>query len=486
MKLLTKTLIFGFSLLVIHSVKAKPKDNLLECWNKQVKPLQAQYLSFFYQEKLNELEHNFEPWQATNYIGKGMVWSNADSFLKQDTITTGSRTHYSKIQLNKTDLLYWGYRDRNIIAVTRSMFLDHIVKSARYSPITLINYFFLNKIMQDKESNNDLAVYSATINNTIVSLYIRKSDNLLEKVSLLSANDMLGDVISTFTYSDYSVVNKLSYPKSIQIEKINGKVKDEVTISAATLTAQAPVLLEKPADYKIKEDAEVKPEIKVEKFSDNIYFIELKHTDDKIMLVEFSDFLLVAEAPLNSRNGELILSEAKKIAPGKPVKYFVFGHHHPHYLGGVRPFIHKGVKIVCSKYNEEYVKHLATAQHTLNPDSLQLQPKALQIEAMDESKTITDGKFEMIIYFIGNKSEHTNDYLIYYFPSEKLLFEDDLIWIVKEGEVKKAGPKQAGLYNAIKDLGLDVKTIVQSWPVADYGVKTVIPFEDLEKSMMVK
>jgi len=37
--------------------------------------------------------------------------------------------------------------------------------------------------------------------------------------------------------------------------------------------------------------------------------------------------------------------------------------------------------------------------------------------------------------------------------------------------------------DAIKELKLDVKTIIQSWPVADYGVKTVIPFEDLEKSM---
>ena len=71
-------------------------------------------------------------------------------------------------------------------------------------------------------------------------------------------------------------------------------------------------------------------------------------------------------------------------------------------------------------------------------------------------------------------------------PSEKLLFEDDLVWIPKEGEIKKAGKRQAGLYHAVQDRGLDVTTIVQSWPVADYGVKTVIPFEDLEKSMKVK
>ena len=64
-----------------------------------------------------------------------------------------------------------------------------------------------------------------------------------------------------------------------------------------------------------------------------------------------------------------------------------------------------------------------------------------------------------------------------------MLFQDDLVWISKEGEIKKASARQAGLYNAIKDLGIKVETIIQSWPVSDYGVKTIIPFKDLEKSM---
>jgi glyoxylase-like metal-dependent hydrolase (beta-lactamase superfamily II) len=278
----------------------------------------------------------------------------------------------------------------------------------------------------------------------------------------------------------------LYYPKVIQIDKINGKVKDEVKISTANLVREIPQLLTQPANYKLKEDIEVKPEVKVEKYNNNIHFIELKHTDDKVMVVEFSDYLLIAEAPLNSTNGELIITEAKKIAPSKPIKYFVFGHYHPHYLGGIRPFIHKGAKIICSKADQEYVTYLANAPHTLSPDSLQMKPQPLVIEEIKDSLTITDGKFTMKIYFIGEKSKHTNDYLIYYFPTEKLLFEDDLVWIAREGEIKKPKPRQVGLYNAVKELGLDIKTIIQSWPVADYGVKTVIPFTDLEKSMNIK
>jgi hypothetical protein len=50
----------------------------------------------------------------------------------------------------------------------------------------------------------------------------------------------------------------------------------------------------------------------------------------------------------------------------------------------------------------------------------------------------------------------------------------------------KAGDRQTGLYNAIQELGLDVTTVVQSWPVAAMGVKTVIPFSELEQSVKMK
>lgn len=226
----------------------------------------------------------------------------------------------------------------------------------------------------------------------------------------------------------------------------------------------------------------------VEKYGPHIYLVNLAHTNDRALIVEFNEFFLVAEAPLNSENGELIIEEVKKIAPDKPIRYFVFGHYHPHYLGGIRAFIHQGARIICTQADEEYVTYLAQAPHTLQPDSLQLEPQPLQFEEVKDSLVIGDENFQMKIYFIGNKSAHTNDYLIYYFPTEKLLFEDDLVWIPKEKPAKESPPgeRQIGLYNAIQELQLDVNTIIQSWPVKDYGVLTIIPMETLKKSIPKK
>jgi flavorubredoxin len=132
------------------------------------------------------------------------------------------------------------------------------------------------------------------------------------------------------------------------------------------------------------------------------------------MVVELEDYIRVAEAPINSKNGEAIISEARKIAPSKPIKYFIFAHHHPHYLGGLRAFVHKDATILCTDISQPYVKYIANEPHSLKPDSLQLEPKKHKTQVISDS-LILGKESQMKIYFIGRKSAHTKDFLIYYF-----------------------------------------------------------------------
>lgn len=436
------------------------------CWQKQVQPLAQQYLTFSFLEKVNELQHNFEPWQQTNYTANGKIWCNAADFSKEDTLTNGKRLYYSKTSLHKSELLFLDYGDKDLFPVTKELTLDQIIKAARYFPVNLINYFFEQNVQPNQDSNKEFAVYEAIVNKAIVKLFVRISDQLLIKVTTLHNDDLFGDVLTTINYSEFTSIGKLNFASRIDIGKYNGKIKDEITLYKPEFVKQPPTLLVRPAGYKPTESSVTLPDIAVRKYNDKIHFVELKHTDDRVMVVEFVDFLLVAEAPINSANGEAIIAEARKISPSKPIRYFVFGHHHPHYIGGVRAFIHKGAKIICSKMNEEYLTHIANAPHTLLSDSLHLQKKKLQLEMINDSLSISDGNYEMKIYFIGQKSQHTNDYLVYYFPKEKLLFEDDLVWIPTEGEIKKAGGRQAGLYHAIKELRLQV-AVKRNHRVAD-------------------
>jgi hypothetical protein len=480
---------FLLLILVFLSSYSHKKTNYLQtCWNKQVSSLAQNSVKYRYDEKLNELEHSFKPWQQTNYSGQGTVWYTQTNFHKKDTLNnlSNNRKYYSTTQYLKNELLFLDYGDKTLFPITKKINNDFIFKTARYSPILLIEYFYKNKAELSKESTNEFAIYKTNINASIVKLYINKNNNILSKISILSDDELFGDLLTNYIYDENINIDSFTYSKSITIEKNGGKIIDKVNILDAKIIIQSPSLIERPVDYSIKEDLNITPNIKTEKFNDNINFIELTHTESKSLVVEFKDFFFVSEAPLNSKNGELIINETKKISPNKPIKYFSFSHYHPHPLGGVRPFIQKGAKIICTDTNEEYLMYIAKCNHSINPDSLYLNPKPVLTEKIKDSLVISDGNYEMEIFLIGQKSDHTIDFLIYYFPKEKLLFESDLVWIPKEGSVGKAGSRQMGLYNAIKELKLDVKTIVQSWPTEGYGIKTTIPFEDLEKSINFK
>ena len=476
-----------FLLLGAAGASARPPDYLQACWHQQGQPLNEKCLVLNYHETVNELEHNLVPWQTTAYAGRGTVWVTADQFLKQDTLTAvvRPRPYFSSTQRTATSLLYRDYGDKDLFAATQGMQQDYLFRAARYSPLSLLAYFRQHHVPADATAPAGLASYHTTINHTVVRLFIHQPDALLASVTLLGPDQLLGDVTTTFRYQDYAHLGKLAYATRVQVEKTNGKVTDEVQLRPATVQATAPTLLTAPPGYQLLPDTEPTPDVRVETYRPHLHFVELKHTSDRALVVEFDQFLLVAEAPLSSQNGELLIEAAHKLAPGKPIRYFVAGHHHPHYLSGLRPFVQHGATVLVGAGDAAYVRYLATAPHTLRPDSLQRHPRPVQVEEipLHGRKTITDDHLEMQVYCIGAQSAHTDDYLLYYFPGEKLLFEDDLAGIPQQGPVRKASARQAGLYQAIQDLHLDVTTVVQSWPVGSAGIKTIFPFTDLAESV---
>jgi len=404
--------------------------------------------------------------------------------------TAGGWKYLTKTQLTKDMLLYQRPGDTTISQVDSGDFMNEQFETGRYTPVYLINYFFEKKATKDRSSSSEHTVYVMPIGKTVVRLYIRNSDYLLEKVTLFNDDELYGlygDITRTFNYSDYKNTGGLMYPATIAIDKINGKLHDTILVASAQIVSDATPVLSAPAGYTIPNEApEKKPDVGVEKYSKNIYLVHLKHDNFISTVVEFKDFLVVADAPLTSKNGELIINEAKKIAPGKPIKYFVFSHFHNWYLGGFRPFVHKGATILTRPEDKAYLEELAKAPRTISPDSLHLQPKQLKTEVINDSMTISDDNFTMKIYHIGKKSEHTADYLTYYFPSEKLAVEGDLVWINKDAAIKKAGKTQTGYYQAIKDIGLDIETVLQAWISSSGDVKYLIPFKELEESVLVK
>lgn len=474
-------------LLLFIATNVFAQDALLKCWKKQVEPLGKGDLSFSCNEIKRRFYHSFELWQFMTSKTTASVAVGPNSFARVDT--SGGGKYLTKTQLTRDVLLYQRASDTTLLQIDSADLMNEQFETGRYTPIYLINYFSEMKAPKDTMSNAMYSVYVLPIGKTVVRLFIRNSDHLLEKVTLFNDDELYGlygDITRSFNYSDYKSSNGLMYPTTVAIDKINGKLHDTVLVTSAQIVTNASPILEMPKIYTIQAETEKQSDVSVEKYSKNIYLVHLKHDNFISTVVEFKDYLVVADAPLTSNNGELIINEVKKIAPGKPIKYFVFSHFHNWYLGGFRPFVHKGATVLTRPEDKAYLEELAKARRTISPDSLQIQPKQLKTEIINDSVTISDGSFSMKIYHIGKKSEHTADCLTYYFPSEKLAVEGDLVWIKKDGMITKANKLQAGYYQAIKDLGLDVRTVLQSWISSSQDIKYLIPFKELEESVLLK
>jgi len=144
----------------------------------------------------------------------------------------------------------------------------------------------------------------------------------------------------------------------------------------------------------------------------------------------------------------------------------VFGHHHPHYSGGLRPLIHAGATVVTTAGNVPLIEDLARRPHALAPDALAREPRAPQFLVVDGRHVFADAGHTLELHDIGPHTGHTDSYLVYDFPREGLLIEGDLAWFPDSGAVPRARPATLGLARAIESLGLDVAKIVQTWPLA--------------------
>lgn len=446
---------------------------------------------FDFKQSTRQLAHLSRPWQTfqRDVAGTFMVAGDASAFYQMDSTKFGRAVYSSFAFCCDTTLAIISYGEKEPSSLTFADKRDFLYDISAMTPAFLLKEFLLHgserSFLRYVPGSLDSVVYTAD-DGKIITLAIDPGANELRSVNVLYSHEMYGDVVKTTSFGDYTASEEghFRYPRSI----VQHELGFDASVVSVSLSRESfdkgRIMAMIPATYHLKEDSpKPTPEIVRTDYNERIHLLDLKHADEKVLVVEFKDYLLVAEAPRNSANGEMILDKAREIAPGKPVRYFAFGHYHPAYLGGVRAFVHRGATVLSMPGDTEYVRQLTTFRHSLDPDSLELQPRALKLEMLDSERVVSDGEMEMRIIHIGAMSHHTDDYLIYYFPKEKLLFEDDLVWIARDKPLAAAGASQRGLYDAIMLHHLDVDTILQGWPVKDYGVKTTLDFKELRQSV---
>jgi glyoxylase-like metal-dependent hydrolase (beta-lactamase superfamily II) len=104
----------------------------------------------------------------------------------------------------------------------------------------------------------------------------------------------------------------------------------------------------------------------------------------------------------------------------------------------------------------------------LRPDALAAEPRPLRMEVVPKDWRTEDHVNAVEVYNV--ESGHTDEYLIVYFPRQKVLLTGDLLFY-RPGQ--PLSDRSLKLCENVRKLGLDVETYVATWPLDGYGTKNV-------------
>ena len=452
--------------------------------------------SYHYLRTRRQFAHLSRPWQTRDrdLPGYFTLLGHGHGLFVADTAVIRKKAARSYSYALDTNYFTIDYGDTALSNVSVEDREDFVESSVIFSPVlmlrralALLEPDFIG--MRQEEQNGirraELRYRRPNAERLVISIDL--ATNTVFSLTRISPDPMLGDVEQQTIYVHYSTTpNGGQFPTLIE-EVSHKTVLNQVAVFFDGSAPDTSTILSRVnAKYRLAPPfpEPVSAPLTVEKVKDHIYLIDVPAAQSRSLLVEFKKFLLIAEAPLSTANGDSLIAKAHQLFPGKPIKYFVHGHHHNWYLGGVRAFIHEDATLLAQPQDTAYIRELASFPHTLRPDILSGDPNhAVHFETYDSIKVISDGETEMRILKIGALSHHTDDYAIYYVPNSKLLFEDDLMAFTKDSVIRSASNRQRGLYEGIQHYDLNVETILQNWPS---DMLTEVPFAMLKKSVEMK
>jgi glyoxylase-like metal-dependent hydrolase (beta-lactamase superfamily II) len=169
------------------------------------------------------------------------------------------------------------------------------------------------------------------------------------------------------------------------------------------------------------------------------------------------DHVIAVEAPLYEARTAPVVNSIKERYPAKPLRYVIPTHHHLDHSGGIRAFMAAGATVVTPFSAREFYRYVAKAPHTRQPDSLEINKRAVVIEAFGGGpRVLSDGSRRVEVYPMP--TSHAQDFVVVYLPSEKILIEADHI-SPRNGQVRGA-PLVKEFVTSLEKLNLDIATIV--------------------------
>jgi glyoxylase-like metal-dependent hydrolase (beta-lactamase superfamily II) len=294
-----------------------------------------------------------------------------------------------------------------------------------------------------------------------IALYFDSATHLLTKLESLGDDPIYGDVERETLFSDYRDVAGIKIPSRLVL-KYAGEVLSDLRYDDIRVnTHPAEEVFQAPRDFEKGPETLGPLSPTVTKLAQGVYFLNGMSAGSvwfySQLFVEFKDYVLVVESPLNSDVSRIVIAKIKELIPGKPIRYLVPTHYHFDHFGGVRGYLVEGATVVTTPGNKALIERLAAAPHTFNPDALSRSGKAL-VETFTGKRIFSDGERTVELYAVG-PSPHVDEIIIAYLPQEKILFVTDLCMTRIAGKMPPPNETTLDFDKKIRQLNLQIQTI---------------------------
>jgi hypothetical protein len=276
--------------------------------------------------------------------------------------------------------------------------------------------------------------------------------NLVELVDTWFPNPVYGDMDYEMRYTDYKDFGGVKFPMRFHVHQGDPRLNpahNYYDFAMKDVKPNAPVMT-MPVPDAVRTATVAPPRVESQKLADGVWF--LGGGSHNSMLVEFKDWVVVADAPNNEARSLAVMAEVNKLVPGKQIRYVINTHHHMDHAGGLRTYLSQGTTIVTHESNKQYYLDILfyPAPRTLQPDRFFLynpmywvsrRPAPIQTVSGEPRSTAAWGvsdanhglqvyKVEDFSYELGDGSfrqgSHSEDMLMVFLPKEKILFNADL------------------------------------------------------------
>lgn len=289
---------------------------------------------------------------------------------------------------------------------------------------------------------------------TSIALYFDAATHLLTKSETIGDDPVRGDITREMVFSDWRQVGAVKLPYRTEERSAGVPLEVMRSTSIALDLPLADSLFTIPAGFFTLEPPATPA---VMQLGDGVYLVSQAYES---MFIVFDDHVLVLEAGGNAGAAQFTIDNAKRVAPGKPIRFLVSTHFHFDHIAGVRPYVAEGTTIVTTADARTAIEESVAAKHTLRPDALARSPRAPSFEVVTSNERVfKDANHEVRIYRLA-PFPHVADMLLAYLPKEKILFVADALDIEEPGRTGTAGDDTVELARAIERLGLDVQKIV--------------------------